>query len=88
LKAAVAEIRRTPRIEPGKITIVPEKFANFKLRTDDTEIGILIEETLFVRFKDAFLRATPTPDQRKRLNILRNLMRAAYKKGLEDGPHK
>jgi hypothetical protein len=76
------------QFEPGNITIIPDRFANFKLRVDDAEIDILIEEILFMRFKDAFLRATPTPDQRKRLNLLRDLMRAAYKKGVEDGAHK
>ena len=68
-----------------EITVLSGKTKRFKLNVDGQNIFIPVDEALFIHYLEQFYRESPTQDQRKRFSTLFSLLRAAYKKGVQDG---
>jgi hypothetical protein len=75
-------------VEVNTIILVKGRTKDFHLSIDDRMVSIPVPEDIFTHAKNQFLDKRNTPDQKNRNATLRNLMRAAYKKGLEDGQTK
>jgi hypothetical protein len=61
----------------------PEKYIRVKI--DNHEVGIPVNDAVYAHWKEQFLRETPTSMQKKRLATLMNVIRAAYLQGVQDG---
>ena len=71
-----------------EVVTLTGKKKQFRLYIDDSVVNIPVDEALFAHYMNQFYREKPTPDQKKRLTTLLNLMRAAYTKGVADGKRK
>ncbi len=68
-----------------ELTTVLGKTKGFKLNVDGQSIMIQVDEALFSHYQNQFYREKPSALQKKKLQTLSNLMRAAYAQGLKDG---
>ena len=62
-----------------------EMTRHYKFLLDGVEIRIPVGTELYVHFQEQFHPSGGTDAQRKRSTTLRNLVRAAYQAGVEDG---
>jgi hypothetical protein len=68
-----------------EVTVMSGKKKGFRLSVDDRDVVIPVDQEVFVRYQEQFHRPNPTPAQRKKFATVHNLLRAAYKKGFQDG---
>lgn len=69
-----------------EITIMTGKTKAFRLRVDDKDVEINVDEALFTNYQNQFYREKPTAAQRLRFATLLSLMRSAYRQGLGHKP--
>jgi len=67
------------------ITILADQKAEFRLNVDGKYVFIPVGIATFTHYKEQFLKEKLTQPQKARLSTLKNLMRAAYIKGRQDG---
>ena len=58
---------------------------NYILSVDGKRIAIPVEENVFTHFNEQFVRKSPTPLQKRKYTTVKNMILAAYKKGIADG---
>lgn len=71
-------------ISVTEITILSGRKKAFKLKVNDKDVSIPIDEALFTHYQEQFYRPSPTLQQRNKFATLLNLMRAAYIQGQKD----
>ena len=69
----------------AEVTIESGKTATVNFDLDGKHIRIPVDEDVKAYFNDQFVRPKPTKLQSKRFATVMNILRAAYRKGLEDG---
>ena len=56
-----------------------------RIKVGGKEVRIPVDEGVYAYFHEQFLRKNPTALQEKRFATTKNVLRAAYLRGLEDG---
>lgn len=64
-----------------EVTIQSGKTANIKITIDGKEVRISVPVEVKAYFNAQFVRANPTPEQKKRYATVMSLLRAAYQAG-------
>jgi hypothetical protein len=67
-----------------EITVTGGKKKNIRLNVDGQNVNVPVDEAVYAHWQEQFVRASPTPAQRKRFSTFMNVVRAAYQKGLKD----
>ena len=68
-----------------EVSVSSGKKKAIRVKINDRDVHIPVDEAVYAYFNEQFTRPTPTPQQKKRFATLMNLLRAAYLKGHEDG---
>jgi hypothetical protein len=69
----------------SEVVLTGGRKKSIKVDVDGRNVLINVDEHLFARWDDQFVRKNPSKQQRGRFVTTMNLIRAAYKKGLADG---
>lgn len=73
------------RISVTEVSISSGPRKTIRVKIDDRDIGIPVDQSVYAYFKEQFLRESPTPPQKRRFATIMNVLRAAYQKGYSDG---
>lgn len=65
--------------------VTKRKMKTVHFDLDGTKVEIPVGDDVKAYFDAQFLRDSPTKQQRQRFGTVMSLLRAAYRKGLEDG---
>lgn len=73
-----------------KISVAEFSFSSgpkktIRVKIDDRDIGIPVDQSVYAYFKEQFLRESPTGPQKRRFVTIMNVLRSAYQKGYADG---
>jgi hypothetical protein len=79
---------REVNISVTEITIRSGRTATITFDLDGRRVSVPVDAEVKAYFDSQFVRSNPTSQQRKRFSTLMNLLRAAYRKGLDDATAK
>ena len=68
-----------------ELTIVTGRMKTIRVNVDGVNVDIPVEEDVYAYFNEQFRRNNPTAIQKRKFTTIKNLLRAAYLKGVEDG---
>lgn len=72
-------------VEKTRVTLEAPTTKDYILRVGEKKIAIPVDENVFTYFNEQFVRKNPTPLQKKKYTTVKNMILAAYKKGIADG---
>jgi hypothetical protein len=73
------------RISVAEVSISSGAKKTIRVKIDDRDIAIPVDQCVYAYFKEQFLRESPTPPQKRRFVTIMNVVRSAYQKGYSDG---